>query len=163
MVFFLMRSLKLHGVFVVVHDMGVLLRGPSGCGKSLTALNLLRKGHKLLSDDVVELSLTTEDELVGKSIENKVRIEIRGLGVFQVEAIFPSLSSPLWPLHLVIDLDSFDPGKDLGKLALEIGKASFLGRNVPQVRLPLADGADTSLMVEVIVRYLKATGLVIGK
>jgi HPr kinase/phosphorylase len=162
MVFFLMRSLKIHGVFLVVHGVGVLLRGPSGCGKSLTALNLLRKGHKFVSDDVVELRLRPGGEIEGGSIEEKARIEARGLGVFEVESIFPSLTSPSWPLHVALELCPFDPGRDLGKLALEIEKFSVLGSEVPQVRLPLVNGADPGLMVEIIVRYLKATGMVIS-
>jgi HPr kinase/phosphorylase len=162
MVFFVMPSVKIPGVFVVVYDVGVLLRGPAGSGKSLTALNLLKKGHKLVSDDVVELRLNPGGELVGKSIEEKVRIEVRGLGVFEVESIFPSSTSPSWPAHVALDLDSFDPGRDLGKIALEIEKFSVLGREIPLVRLPLANGADPGLMVEIIVRYLKATGMVIG-
>ena len=90
-----MDPMKIRGVLVMVHGVGVLIRGPSGVGKSLAALNLMRRGHSLISDDLVEVTLNPAGDIVGRSVEEEVRIEVTRPGDLCSPNSVPPCSGPI--------------------------------------------------------------------
>jgi HPr kinase/phosphorylase len=155
-----MTSAKVTGVLVKVHDVGVLIRGPSGSGKSLAALNLMKRGHKLVSDDLVDVVVGEEGKPIGRSLEENVRIEIRGLGIFSAASLFPEGTVPSSPIDLMVDLDAYDPARDAGRTMPETGQSRLLQCDIPSVRVPLPDRADPALLIELLARRLKKFGTV---
>lgn len=153
-----MNSVRVQGVLVEIDGIGILLRGPAGIGKSLAALRLLDRGHCFVSDDLVEISVGPGARLWGRAIEKPARMELRGLGIFSVESLFPgqTLSSTL--LGLVVDLDRYDPATDTGRIAPEVERAYYLGLCVPRVRMALASGVDPALFIDLLVRHLRHQG-----
>lgn len=154
------RGFKIQGVLVAVSGVGILIQGPSGSGKSLAALRLMSKGHRLVSDDLVELYLDGDGNLMGKSVEEHVRIELRGLGVFRVEALFDDATASCSPVDLVVDLDTYDPGKDAGRTEPETNVIDLMGCERAKVRLPLARGSDAALLIELLARLFLQRGMV---
>lgn len=148
------------GVLVVVHGVGMLIRGPSGSGKSAAALSLMRKGHQLISDDLVHVYTGPSGKPVGKALESNVRIEVRGLGIFPAESLFPGSTVPCAPIDLVVDLDAYDPVNDAGRTAPETTWTSLLGHELPAVRAPLPAGVDVSLLIELLAQLHKRNALV---
>jgi HPr kinase/phosphorylase len=148
------------GVLVLVQGVGVLMRGPSGSGKSMTALNLMRRGHLLVSDELVDVFPGSTGELWGKPLERNVRIEVRGLGIFSAESLFPGGTAPSSRIDLVVDLDGYDSAKDTGRTAPDIARTRILGHELAAVRLPLPSGADGALMIELLARLHTGPGLV---
>jgi HPr kinase/phosphorylase len=155
-----MDTIKTRGVLVMVHGVGVLLRGPSGSGKSLAALNLMRRGHSLISDDLVEVVLGPEGELVGRSVEDEVRIEVRGLGVFAARTLFHDAVVPSSRIDFVVDFDAYDPYTDAGRMVPETGTLSLLGHDLTTVRVPLPAGVDPALVIELLAWRFKESGTV---
>jgi HPr kinase/phosphorylase len=155
-----MDTIKTRGVLVMVHGVGVLLRGSSGSGKSLAALNLMRRGHSLISDDLVEVVLGPEGELVGRSVEEEVRIEVRGLGVFAARTLFHDAVAPSSRIDFVVDFDAYDPYTDAGRMVPETGMLSLLGHDLTTVRVPLPTGADPALLIELLAWRFKESGTV---
>ena len=145
---------------VSVHGVGVLIRGASGSGKSYTALTLMRRGHVLIADDVVEVTDGPDGKPVGRSLEEVVRVEVRGLGVFEAASLFPSGTARSSPIDLVIDLDRYDDWQDSGRTAPETGETHILDSRLLTVRVPLPSGVDPGLMVELLSRLFKDTGSV---
>jgi HPr kinase/phosphorylase len=155
-----MDSIKTRGVLVMVHGVGVLLRGPSGAGKSLAALNLMRRGHSLISDDLVEVTSGPKGGLVGRSVEKEVRIEVRGLGVFEARTLFQNSVIPSSRIDFVVDFDAYDPYRDAGRMVPETGTLRLLDHDLTTVRVPLPTGADPALLVELLARRFKESGTV---
>ncbi len=155
-----MDSIKTRGVLVMVHGVGVLLRGPSGAGKSLAALNLMRRGHSLISDDLVEVTSGPEGGLVGRSLEKEVRIEVRGLGVFEARTLFQHSVIASSRIDFVVDFDAYDPYRDAGRMVPETGTLRLLDHDLTTVRVPLPTGADPALLVELLARRFKESGTV---
>jgi HPr kinase/phosphorylase len=154
-----MTSIKVTGVLVNVHDVGVLIRGPSGSGKSLAALILMQRGHRLVSDDLVEV-VDRGGKLVGRSVEENVRIEVRGLGIFSAISLFPGGTVASSPIDLVVDLDVYDPVRDAGRTTPETGQSRLLQSDILTVRVPLPDRADVALLIELLARRFKENGTV---
>jgi len=148
----------IQGALVEVYGQGVLIRGPSGCGKSMTALNLMDRGHRLISDDLVSVAITADGELVGSALEHEVRIEVRGLGVFRASKLFQNRTTRSAPINLVIDLDAYDSNRDAGRIDPEIGMLAILDKEVTQVRLPLVSGSNPALLIEILARLLTKQG-----
>lgn len=155
-----MISTKVRGVLVSVHSVGVLIRGPAASGKSLTALHLMRRGHKLISDDLVDVVRGEGGRLIGKPLEERVRIEIRGLGVFEAATLFPEGTLPSSPIDVVVDLDRYDPARDAGRIVPETGELYLLESRIPTVRVPLPERVDPSLLIEVLAWRFKEIGTV---
>jgi HPr kinase/phosphorylase len=155
-----MISTKIRGVLVSVHDVGVLIRGPAASGKSLTALNLMRRGHKLVSDDLVDVAVGAEGRLVGRPLEEQVRIEIRGLGIYEAAKLFPDGTVPFAAIDFAVDLDRYDPARDAGRITPETGELVLLQTRIPTVRVPLPDRVDPALVVELLARRFKQIGTV---
>ncbi len=149
------KKVRINGVLMDIMGHGVLIRGVSGIGKSETALELIKKGHQLISDDLIEFYLDSNDEPVGKYIESiKKWIEVRGLGIINIVDMF-GFGAMLEEkkLDIVIDMEKWDPKKKYDRLGE--GDLSFpiLGKNIPMFRLPVAVGRNLSTLVEIAVKY----------
>ncbi len=155
-----MEQTTVHAVLVSVDGVGILLRGPSGSGKSLAALNLMRHGHRLISDDLVEVVPGPDGEIIGRALEGEVRIEVRGLGVFKAESLFPHAVAKQCRIDLVLDMDTYDPYKDLGRLAPETGTTQLLGKDLLTVRVALPRGLDPALVIEMLAKRFRESGSV---
>lgn len=152
---FFSRRIRINGVLMDIMGQGTLIQGQSGVGKSETALELINKGHRLISDDLVEFYLNPNDEPVGRSIE-RIRdwLEVRGLGVINIADIF-GVGSVLEEkkLDLVINLENWDPKKKYDRLGEENLYFNILGKDIPMFNLPVALGRNLSTLIEVAVRY----------
>jgi len=156
-----MKTVKIRGVLVSVDGVGVLIRGPAGSGKSLAALNLMRQGHYLVADDLVDVFPDPQGEaLVGRAVEEHVRTEVRGLGIFVAETLFPHGTLPAAKIDFVVDLDEYDPARDLGRTSPEIGKLRVMDIDLLSVRVPVAPGMDPALLIELLARAFKTNGTV---
>jgi HPr kinase/phosphorylase len=151
---------RIQAVLVVVHGIGVLIRGRPGSGKSLAALNLMRRGHKLVSDDLVELAPAPDGELWGRAVEEDARIEIRGLGIYRAKTLFPDATALSSPIHLVIDLDEYDSVADAGRMIPETGVTRLLGRDILTVRVPAPIGSDPAFIIELLAKRFRESGSV---
>ncbi len=143
-----------------VQGVGVLIRGRAGSGKSLSALNLMRRGHFLIADDVVEIVADADGSLVGRALETDVRIEVRGLGVFRARSLFPNGTLESSRIDLVVELDTYDPARDAGRLTPETALTTLLERDLPTVRVPVPAGVDPALLIEMLAGLYKRNGTV---
>ena len=144
----------LHGVLVDVYGMGVLITGESGVGKSEAALELVRRGHQLVADDVVDVCRITENRLIGESPET-VRhfMEIRGIGIIDIKAMYgisAVLSSKT--IDLVIHLEAWKEKKAYDRLGLSEDFTTIMDVRVPQVVLPVRPGRNVAVVIEVAAR-----------
>ena len=155
-----MNVIRLPGVAVEVNGAGVLIRGPSGSGKSYAALGLLDRGHRLISDDVVEIVRQEDGALYARPVEGHVRIEIRGLGVFRVDSLFPGGTAKSARLELVVELGAYNGERDSGRIKPKVESASILGREVRQVFLALPHGVDPALIIELLAKRVGRLGTV---
>ncbi len=155
-----MEQTTIHAVLVSVDGVGILIRGPSGAGKSLAALNLMRHGHKLISDDLVEVVPGPNGELIGRALEGEVRIEVRGLGIFKAESLFHNAVAKECRIDLVVETDVYDAYKDLGRLAPETGTTQLLGKDLLTVRVALPRGLELSLAIEMLAKRFRESGSV---
>ena len=151
---------RIQAVLVVVQGTGVLIRGRPGSGKSLAALNLMRRGHKLVSDDLVELTSGPDGEPWGRSVEDEARIEIRGLGIYKAETLFPNATASSSAINLVVDLDEYDSGADAGRIVPETVATRLLGRDIITVRVPTPTGSDPALIIELLAKRFRESGSV---
>jgi len=149
------QKIRINGVLLDIKGVGTLLTGDSGIGKSESALELVNKGHQLVSDDLIEFYLDPYDRPVGRSIERiKQWIEVRGLGIINIVDIFGiGALLPEKKLDLVIKLEKWSPRKKYDRLGE--GKLSFniLGKEIPMFIIPVAPGRNISTLVEVAVKY----------
>jgi HPr kinase/phosphorylase len=133
--------------------LGVLITGESGVGKSECALDLIDRGHRLVADDAVEIRRTA-DALVGSSPEiTRYHMELRGLGVINIKDLYGVSSiRTAKRVELVIDLERWEAGRQYDRLGLGSEKFAILGLEVPLIRMPVAPGRNTALLVEVAAR-----------
>jgi HPr kinase/phosphorylase len=156
-----MNTIKIQAVLVSIDGVGVLIRGPAGSGKSLAALNLMRRGHHLVADDLVDVFPDPQGEtLIGRAVEERVRIEVRGLGIFFVDTLFPHGTQPSTKIDFVVDLDEYEPARDLGRTSPEKGKLRIMDIDLLTVRVPVASGIDAALLTELLARAFKTNGTV---
>lgn len=155
-----MTSVRITGVLVKIHDVGVLIRGPSGSGKSMAALTLMQRGHRLVSDDLVEVVDEEGGRPVGRSLEDNVRIEIRGFGIYSAASLFPGGTVSSAPIDLVVELDAYEPERDAGRTTPETGYIRLLQSDIPTVRVPLPNRVDPALLIELLARRFKEFGTV---
>jgi HPr kinase/phosphorylase len=155
-----MTATKIRGCLVRVHGVGVFIRGLSGSGKSLTALNLMRRGHRLVADDLVEIEAEPGGALAGKPVEQDVRIEVRGLGIFKARTLFPQGVIRSSHIDFIADLDAYDPLRDAGRIEPDTEDVKLLDKTVRAVRIPLASGMDPSLLIEMLALRWSETGSV---
>ena len=146
----------IHGVMVDILGIGVLVTGPSGIGKSECALDLVMRGHRLVSDDVVEIRCRQDEILVARGPELvRHHMEVRGLGIINVAHLFGIGSTRQRKrVELVIDLQLGDASDDCDRLGIDLETTEILGVTIPVVRLPVVPGRNISNLVEVAARNL---------
>ena len=140
----------IHGVLVDVYGEGVLIMGESGIGKSEAALELIKRGHRLVSDDVVIVKKVSDETLIGTSPDmTKHLIELRGIGVIDVKALF-GVESILDTanIDMVIQLEEWDRGKDYDRLGLIDHHIDILGNQVISYNIPVRPGRNVAVIVE---------------
>jgi len=142
-----------HGVLMDIYGLGVLLLGDSGVGKSECALDLVVRGHRLVSDDVVEIK-RRGDVLVGTGPElTRYHMELRGLGIVNVKDLFGVASVRRNKfVEFVIRLDPWKPGKRYDRLGLDEKGHDVLGVELPYVEMPVGPGRNLSVLIEVAAR-----------
>lgn len=157
----LARSTQRHGVLVDVFGTGVLIFGNSGIGKSETALELIHRGHRLVTDDIVELK-NIDKVLIGSSPE-LIRhfMEIRGVGIIDVRAIY-GVGSILNEkrVELIIVLEKWDYNKCYERVGKDLREEKILGIPIPKLTIPVMEGRNIAIVIEVAVRdfVLKKSG-----
>jgi HPr kinase/phosphorylase len=148
---------------VEVHGVGVLMRGPSGVGKSETALELIRRGHRLVADDVVELR-ADEGELLGASPELiRHHVEVRGLGILYVPDLYGKEAvRDEFAVELCLRLEHWRADAEYERIGLIRPTETLLGRDVPSLLLPVRPAGNMATLVEVAARdhRLRAAGVV---
>lgn len=142
--------ISIHGVLVDVYGEGVLIMGESGIGKSEAALELIKRGHRLVSDDVVEIRRVSDETLVGSAPDiTRHFIELRGIGIVDVKALFGVLSvRETQNIDLVITLEEWNKNKEYDRLGLEEEYTEFLGNKVVCHHLPIRPGRNLAIIVE---------------
>lgn len=142
--------ITVHGVLVDVYGEGVLITGESGIGKSEAALELIKRGHRLVTDDVVEIRKVSEDTLIGKAPEiTKHFIEIRGIGIVDVKTLFGVSSvKEDQEIDLVIKLSEWDKDKDYDRLGMEEEYTEYLGNKVVCHSIPIRPGRNLAVICE---------------
>lgn len=139
-----------HGVFVEVYGEGVLILGDSGVGKSETALELIKRGHRLIADDAVEIRNVSHKTLVGSAPENiRHFIELRGVGVVNARRLFGVGSVKISEkIDMVIQLEQWNPEKSYDRLGLDSEVIDILGVEVPISVVPVTPGRNISIIIE---------------
>lgn len=140
------------GGFLQIFGLGVIITGHSGIGKSESALELISRGHRFISDDVVELSKGKDGRLVGRSpVLSRYFMEIRGLGIINIKAIFgPKAICRQSKVDLVIWLKKWRKGDEYDRLGLEFpADLEIHGVRIPQLIVPVAPGRTIALLIEV--------------
>ena len=140
-----------HGVLVEVYGEGILLLGESGVGKSETAIELVKRGHRLIADDAVEIRRVSSKSLVGTAPENiRHFIELRGIGIINASRIFGVGAVKLTEkIDLVINLEPWDVNKTYDRMGLEIQKTEILGLEIPSLTIPVQPGRNLAVIIEV--------------
>lgn len=139
-----------HGVLVEVYGEGILLVGDSGVGKSETAIELIKRGHRLIADDAVEIRRVSSKSLVGQSPENiRHFIELRGIGIVNVARVFGvGAVKESESLDLVVQLEAWDPTKNYQRTGLESEYYEILGVNIPSTSIPVSPGRNLAVVLE---------------
>ncbi|MBS6396341.1 MAG: HPr(Ser) kinase/phosphatase [Clostridiales bacterium] len=142
--------ISIHGVLVDVYGEGVLIMGESGIGKSEAALELLKRGHRLITDDVVEIHKVSDDTLVGTSPEiTRHFIELRGIGIIDVKTLYGVESvKETQNIDMVIKLEEWDKDKEYDRLGLNEEYTEFLGNKVVCHSIPIRPGRNLAIIVE---------------
>lgn len=145
---------RIHGVLVDVMEVGILLTGESGIGKSECALDLVRRGHRLVADDVVEIRRYPPFRLVGTGLElARYHVEIRGIGILDIRELFGITSvRDQKEVELLIELVHWKDGEAYERLGLDERTQPVLGVDVPYLRIPVAPGRSIASVVEVAAR-----------
>ena len=140
-----------HGVLVEVYGEGILLLGDSGVGKSETAIELLKRGHRLIADDAVEIKKVSATTLVGRAPEIiRHYVELRGVGIVDVRRLFGmGAVKESEKLDLVINLEEWDNNKMYDRLGLDEYTTNILGIEVPSITIPVSSGRNLSVVIEV--------------
>lgn len=142
--------ISIHGVLVDIYGEGVLITGESGIGKSEAALELIKRGHRLVSDDVVEIRKVSDDTLIGKAPAiTKHFIELRGIGIVDVKTLFGVSSvKEDQQIDLVIMLEEWSKEKEYDRLGMEEEYTEYLGNKVVCHRIPIRPGRNLAVICE---------------
>jgi len=147
---YLAPRLTTHGVLVEIYGEGVLLTGDSGIGKSETALELIKRGHRLVADDAVEIRLIGQNELMG-SAPDLIRyyMELRGIGVINVRHIYGvGAIKPETAIDVVVHMEHWVQGKSYDRLGLTSETEEILGVALPKVTIPVSPGRNLAVILE---------------
>lgn len=141
----------IHGVLVDIHGVGVMIMGQSGVGKSETALELVKRGHRLVADDSVEIRQEDYDRLIGTSpklIEHL--LEIRGLGIINVMTLFgASAVRSHKEIDYVINLENWDEKKQYDRIGMEEETLKIIDVEIPKATIPVRPGRNVAVIIEV--------------
>lgn len=142
--------ISVHGVLVDVYGEGVLITGESGIGKSEAALELIKRGHRLVTDDVVEIRKVSDETLIGRAPDiTKHLIELRGIGIIDIKALFGASSvKETQSIDLVIRLEDWDKDKEYDRLGLEEKYTEYLGNRVVCHNIPIRPGRNLAIICE---------------
>ncbi len=142
--------ITIHGVLVDVYGEGILIMGESGIGKSEAALELIKRGHRLVADDVVEIKKVSDDTLIGTSPDiTRHFIELRGIGIIDVKTLFGVESvKNTQAIDLVIKLEEWNKDKQYDRLGLEEQYIEFLGNKVVCNSIPIRPGRNLAIICE---------------
>ncbi len=140
-----------HGVLVEVYGEGLLLLGDSGVGKSETAIELVKRGHRLIADDAVEIKRVSKKSLIGSAPEIlRHYVELRGIGIVDVRRLFGmSAVKDTEKIDLVINLEAWVQGKMYDRLGLEESSVEILGINLPALTIPVKPGRNLAIILEI--------------
>ena len=139
-----------HGVLVEVYGEGVLLMGDSGIGKSETAMELIKRGHRLIADDAVEIRRVSAKTLVGSSPDNiRHFIELRGIGIVNVRRMYGIGSvKNTEKINMVIQMEPWEQGKNYDRMGLDGETIDILGIAVPSITIPVSPGRNLAIIIE---------------
>lgn len=142
--------ISIHGVLVDVFGEGVLIMGESGIGKSEAALELIKRGHRLVTDDVVEIRKVSDETLIGSAPEiTRHFIELRGIGIIDVKTLFGVESvKDTQSIDMVIKLEDWDRDKEYDRMGLDDQYTEFLGNQVVCHSIPVRPGRNLAIIVE---------------
>lgn len=146
------ESIVVHGVLIDVFGEGVLITGESGIGKSEAALELIKRGHRLVADDAVEIHKVDDETLIGNAPETtRDFIELRGVGVIDVKSIFGLESvKPEQTINFVINIEEWDKTKEYDRLGNDSEFVEYLGNKITKYSLPLRPGRNLAVIVEAV-------------
>ncbi len=157
----------LHGVLLDVYGIGVLLLGESGTGKSECALDLVTRGHRLVADDVVQVTRDGDRIVIGHGPERiRHHMEVRGLGILSIRDLFGVAAIRYRKrIELVIRLEAWQPDQEYDRLGLEQQTYAILGVDIPMLRIPVSAGRNVAILVEVAARnhLLKLMGVHVAR
>ncbi len=144
--------ITIHGVLVDVYGEGVLITGESGIGKSEAALELIKRGHRLVTDDVVEIRKVSDDTLIGSAPEiTKHYIELRGIGIVDVKTLFGVSSvKETQSIDIVIKLEDWNKDKEYDRLGLEEEYTEYLGNKIVCHTIPIRPGRNLAIICETV-------------
>lgn len=142
--------ISIHGVLVDVFGEGVLIMGESGIGKSEAALELIKRGHRLVSDDVVEIRRVSDETIIGSAPDiTRHFIELRGIGIIDVKTLFGVESvKDTQAIDMVIKLEEWEREKEYDRLGMEDQYTEFLGNKVVCHSIPIRPGRNLAIIVE---------------
>jgi HPr kinase/phosphorylase len=145
-------SLKISGGLLQIFGLGVLIIGDSSIGKSESALELISRGHRFVSDDIVQIKRKSKGKLIGTAPHiARYYMEIRGLGIINIKEIFgPRAISKQTEINLAIKLERWREGEEYDRLGLKPPEYyKILGEKIPQINIPVALGRNISTLIEV--------------
>ncbi len=140
-----------HGVLVDIYGVGVLIKGESGIGKSETALELVKRGHRLVADDIIYVKKIDEQELIGYAPE-KLRyfLELRGIGIINVRSLFGAGAiKDNSPIQIIITMEHWEETKNYDRLGMKNNYTEFLDVKIPEIIIPVKPGRNLAMVLEV--------------
>ncbi|MDO5410499.1 MAG: HPr(Ser) kinase/phosphatase [Lachnospiraceae bacterium] len=142
--------ISIHGVLVDVYGEGVLIKGESGIGKSEIALELIKRGHRLVSDDVVEIKKISDDELIGSAPEiTRYFIELRGIGIIDAKTLFGVGSvKDNQTIDMEIFLEKWKQDTEFDRMGTKDNYDTILGNQIPCYKIPVSPGRNVAIIIE---------------
>ncbi|MDR1662975.1 MAG: HPr(Ser) kinase/phosphatase [Endomicrobium sp.] len=144
-------SIKIHGVMANVYGLGVLIVGKSGIGKSECVLELIKRGHKFIADDIVNIKkLSSGKFLTGSGLDiTEHLMEVRGIGIIDIKELF-GVGNILYEskVELVIKLEEWDQLKKYDRIGIDDYYVEYLGIEVPEITIPIAPGRNIAILIE---------------
>ncbi len=146
----LAKTIIRHGVLVDINGIGTLIVGKSGIGKSETALELIKRGHRLVGDDAIEITKVGEDTLVGQSPELiKNFLEIRGIGIINIAKLFGMVAiKDSMEIDLIVNFEFWDKTAVYDRLGIDQKYSEILGVEVPYIKVPIKPGRNLAILLE---------------
>ncbi len=146
----LAKTIVKHGVLVDINGVGTLIMGKSGIGKSETALELIKRGHRLVGDDAIEITKISETSLIGQAPELiKNFLEIRGIGIINIAKLFGMVAiKDTMEIDLIVNFEQWDPQAIYDRLGLEQKYESILDVEIPVLRVPVKPGRNLAILLE---------------